>query len=158
MPERRKWIDIGIGVGVVAVIIDVVVVILVLRGGESESSKASITVEHVVNRVDTDRPRQDCEQLPNFLSARVGQELIPGDGVLTFQDSEARVDITVREFLRVVRTTPDTLWRLGQFQEDQGAIVELDQGKIFLLDRGDEDSPFPVQVVTPTGTGSPRGT
>ena len=26
------------------------------------------------------------------------------------------------------------------------------------MDRGDEDSPFPVQVVTPAGTGSPRGT
>ena len=31
-------------------------------------------------------------------------------------------------------------------------------GKIFLLDRGDEDSPFPVRVVTPAGTASPRGT
>ncbi|MBQ10592.1 MAG: hypothetical protein CMJ45_03475 [Planctomyces sp.] len=77
MPERRKWIDIGIGAGVVAVIIVVVVVILVLRSGGSESSGTSITVERVVNRVDTDRPRQDGGQPPNFLSARVGQELIP---------------------------------------------------------------------------------
>ena len=77
---------------------------------------------------------------------------------MTFQDSEVRVDITVEDFLRVVRIAPDTFWRLGQFQEDQGAIIELDQGKIFLLDRRDEDSPFPIRVVTPAGTASPRGT
>lgn len=158
MPDRSRQINFGIGVGVVTVITAVIVVVLILRTGGSESPKPSITVEEVINRVDTDRPRQEGVQPTNFVSARVGQELISGDGVLTFQNSEARVDITVQEFLRVIRTTPNTLWRLGQFQEDQGAIVELDQGKIFLLDRGDKDSPFPVRVVTPAGTGSPRGT
>lgn len=156
--NRRRWIDIGIGVGIVAAVIAVVVVILIVRNGGPGPAKASITVEEVVNRVDTDRPRQDGVQPPSFVAAQVGQELVPGDGVLTFQNSQARVDIKVREFLRVVRTTPNTLWRLGRFQEDQGAIVELDQGKIFLLDRGEGGSPFPVRVVTPAGTGSPRGT
>ena len=41
--------------------------------------------------------------------------MLPGDGVKTFVESEARVDIRVQEFLRITRATPDTIWRLGQF-------------------------------------------
>ncbi len=92
------------------------------------------------------------------MAAQVGQELVPGDGVLTFPNSQARIDITLAELLRVVRTTPDTLWRLGEFEENLDAIIELDQGKIFLLDSGADGSALPVRVVTPAGTGSPRGT
>ena len=43
------------------------------------------------------------------------EELLPGDDVKTFVESEARVDIRIQEFLRITRTTPDTIWRLGQF-------------------------------------------
>jgi len=158
MLNKRKLINIGIGVGAIAAIVVIVVVILIVRGGGSDSARPNITLEEVINRVDTDRPREDGVQPPNFVAAQVGQEIVPGDGVLTFPNSQARIDITLAELLRVVRTTPDTLWRLGEFEENQDAIIELDQGKIFLLDSGADGSALPVRVVTPAGTGSPRGT
>ena len=158
MPNRRRWINIGIGVVAVAAITAVGVAVVIVRGGGPESARPGITLEEVINRVDTDRPREAGLESPNFIAAQVGQELVPGDGVLTFPNSQARIDITLQELLRVVRTTPDTLWRLGQFQENQDAIIELDQGKIFLLDSGADGSSLPIQVVTPAGTGSPRGT
>ena len=158
MLNKRKLINIGIGVGAVAAIVAIVVVILIVRGGGPDSARPNITLEEVINRVDTDRPREDGVKPPNFVAAQVGQELVPGDGVLTFPNSQARIDITLAELLRVVRTTPDTLWRLGQFEENQDAIIELDQGKIFLLDSVDDETSLPIRVVTPAGTGSPRGT
>ena len=158
MPAKRRWINIGLGVGVVAAIIGVVVVILIVRGSGPDLAKPSITVEEIINRVDTDRPRQGGVQSPNFIAAKVGQELTPGDRLVTFRNSQARVDITVREFLRVVRTTPNTLWRLGQFGLDQNTIIELDHGKLFLLDEGLQSENRPLRIVTPAGTASPRGT
>ena len=77
-----------------------------------------------------------------FASAQIGQHLLPGDVVKTFLESEARVDIWVREFLRITRTTPDTIWRLGQFSLDQDTIIELDHGKIFLFDDGFQPDDF----------------
>ena len=71
MLNKRKLINIGIGVGAIAAIVVIVVVIL-------------------INRVDTDRPREDGVQPPNFVAGQVGQELVPGDGVLTFPNSHAR--------------------------------------------------------------------
>ena len=158
MPAKRRWINIGLGVGVVAAIIGVMVVIQILRGSGPDPAKPSITVEEIINRVDTDRPRQGGVKSPNFIAAQVGQELTPGDRLVTFRNSQARVDITVREFLRVVRTTPNTLWRLGQFGLDQNTIIELDHGKLFLLDEGVQSENRPLRIVTPAGTASPRGT
>ena len=146
MLSKRKLINIGIGVGAVAAI---AVVILIVRGGGPDLARPNITLEEVINRVETDRPREDGVQPPNFVAGQVGQELVHGDGVLTFPNSQARIDITLAELLRVVRTTPDTLWRLGEFEENQDAIIELDQGKIFLLDSGADGSALPVRVVTP---------
>ena len=88
MLNKRKLINIGIGVGAIAAI---VVVILIVRGGGSDSARPNITLEEVINRVDTDRPREDGVQPPNFVAAQVGQELVPGDGVLTFPNSHAAV-------------------------------------------------------------------
>ncbi len=94
-----------------------------------------ITVEEIVNRVETGRVEGTGNAL-DFLPAEVGQDLLPGSGVKTFQDSEARVDIRVQELLRIIRTTPNTVWRLGQFAVESDTIIELEQGKLFLLDDG----------------------
>ena len=116
-----------------------------------------ITVEEVVNRVETNRT-EDGGAEPDFLPAEIGQELFPGAEVKTFRDSEARVDIRVQELIRIIRTTPNTVWRLGQFAVERETIIELDQGKIFLLDDGLLGDRRPFKVVTPAGTASPRGT
>ena len=92
MLNKRKLINIGIGVGAIAAIVVIVVVILIVRGGGSDSARPNITLEEVINRVDTDRPREDGVQPPNFVAGQVGQELVPGDGVLTFPNSHARAD------------------------------------------------------------------
>ena len=68
------------------------------------------------------------------------------------------MDIRVQDFLRIIRTTPDTVWRLGQFGVNQDTIIELDDGKIFILDDGVESDSRPLRIVTPAGTASPRGT
>ena len=159
MPAKRRWIKIGLGVGVVTVAAIIsIVVVLIVHGSRPDLAKPSITVEEIINRVDTDRPRQGGVKSPNFMAAQAGQELTPGDRLMTFQNSQARVDITVREFLRVVRTTSNTLWRLGQFDLDQDTIIELDHGKLFILDEGVQSEDRPLEIVTPAGTASPRGT
>ena len=94
----------------------------------------------------------------SFLPAVVGQELLPGDGLMTYADSEARVDITIADYTRVSRTKPNTVWRLGQFSLQEETIIELDQGRIFLFDDVADPTGRPFKVVTPAGTASPRGT
>jgi hypothetical protein len=41
---------------------------------------------------------------------------------------------------------------------DQDTIIELDHGKIFILDDGVKADSQPLRIVTPAGTASPRGT
>ena len=147
-------------IAVLGSVVGVAVVVLVFDGrpGGREAQEAYITVEEVINRVETARSSEAGGDISRFLPARVGQNLSPGDGIMTFRDSQSRVDIRIQEFLRIVRTTPNSVWRLGQFALDQDVIIELDQGKIFLLDEGDQADSRPVKVVTPVGTASPRGT
>lgn len=116
-----------------------------------------ITVEEILNQVETGRV-EDAGAGLDFRPAEIGQQLFPGASVKTFQNSEARVDIRVRGLLRIIRTTPNTIWRLGQFAVERDTIIELEQGKIFLLDDEFEDERRPFKVVTPAGTASPRGT
>ena len=130
-------------------------------GGGDETpvpEEARVTVEEVVNQVETDRPRGSDAGPGVFQDAQVGQNLLPGDGVKTFQDGEARVDIVIRASARIARTTPNTVWRLGQFAVDQDTIIELDQGKIFTFDAGVQEGHRPLQIKTPAGTASVRGT
>jgi len=156
--NRGRLILAGAGVVIAAVIVAVVLVIL-LSGDDSPAlAPTIITVEEITNRVETDRPREVSAPAAVFSPAEIGQDLVPGDGVKTFVESEARVDIRVQDFLRIIRTTPDTVWRLGQFGVNQDTIIELDDGKIFILDDGVESDSRPLRIVTPAGTASPRGT
>ena len=129
-------------------------------GGNGETGPqpedARVTVEEIVNQVETNRPRGS--DTGEFLNARVGQDLLTGDGVKTLRDSEARVDIVVLGHFRIARTKPNTVWRLGQFAVDRDTVIELDQGKIFVFDEGFREDHPTVDVVTPAGTASARGT
>ncbi|MFQ6028845.1 MAG: hypothetical protein ACE5Q6_15280, partial [Dehalococcoidia bacterium] len=120
--------------------------------GDPEPEEVNVILKEIINRVETDRPRHLAARGTNFLPARIGQELVPGDGIKTFENSESRVDIAVREFTRITRTTPNTVWRLGQFALDGATIIELNQGKLFLFDEGFQQGQPNVNVVTPVGT------
>ena len=108
--------------------------------------------------METEKPREPDTDVPRFLPAEVGEDLSPGDGVKTFRESEARIDIVISALTRITRSTPNTIWRLGRFALENETIIELAQGKIFLFDEGAREGLSPVKVVTPAGTASPRGT
>jgi hypothetical protein len=138
---------------VVAALIIALTVFLLTRGGDGvEAEDASITLTEILNKVETDVGDEQ------FALASVGQALETGDGVKTFPDSQARVDLAVRDFKRVVRTTPNTVWRLGQFGVDKDTIIEMDSGKVFMWDSGEADGSPAVKVQTPAGVAAVRGT
>ena len=157
---RRMILVLGIGAAATAVIVAVILVVLVFSNGDdgAEPEEARITVEEVINRVETNLRGDPVLGGEQFLPAQVGQDLSSGDGVKTFRDSEARVDIVIRAFTRITRTTPNTIWRLGQFATNQDTIIELNQGKMFFFDEGFREGQPPLKIVTPAGTASPRGT
>ena len=83
----------------------------------------------------------------SFFPASVGEKLISGDGVKTYHESEARVDISFNSASgavssRITRTTPNTIWRLGNF-----AVGDTTG-----------EAARPIKIVTPAGTASPRST
>ena len=139
----------------------VAIVAMLSTGGDSPvpalAASVNITVKEVVNQVEVDQSG-DAATAANFQPVTLGQELAPGDGLKTFEASEARVDISVGEFVRVSRTKPNTVWRLGQFTVEDETVIELDQGTIFLFDDSSGPSPKPLKVITPAGTASPKGT
>ena len=159
MSIRRRWILIGVGAGIAVPVIVAIVSLFVLGGNaEPESRPSLITVEEIINQVETSRPRVAGENIAEFLPAEIGQDLLPGDGVKTFLESETRIDIRLRGLIRIIRTTPNTIWRLGRFALAQNTIIELDRGKIFLLDESQQSDGSWIKIVTPAGTASPRGT
>jgi len=127
-------------------------------GGGLRAEAAQINVVEIVNDVEVRRPGGPALPEADFSPAHVGQDLYPGDLVKTHRNSEARVDITIRDFTRITRTTPNTLWRLGSFAADKGAVIELEQGTIFLFDEGNGQHDWHTDIVTPAGSASPRGT
>ena len=162
MSARRRLTLAIVGtaaVGIIAAVVAVLVFVVFGNGdADQEPEAARITVEEVINRVETDKRRELGAAEEQFLPAQVGEDLSPGDGVKTFRESEARVDIVIRDLTRITRSTPNTIWRLGQFAVEANTIIELTQGKIFLIDQGAQEGLRPVEVVTPAGTASPRGT
>jgi len=149
---------------IIFVVIGAVLVFVNLsnRDKEPEPRDVRITVEELVNQVESDRPRGTGPfgrfRTSGFSPAVVGQTLIPGDGIKTFANSEARVDVALGPLTRITRTTPNTIWRLGRFALENGVIIELTQGKVFLVSEAIDKPSQPVKIVTPAGTASPRGT
>ncbi len=160
MSFRTRLTIVIFGTAAIIAVVAVVLVLLVFGNGDADEKleRASITVEEVINRVETDSSQDPAAIEKEFLPAQVGQGLSPGDSVKTFPESEARVDIVIRALTRITRSTPNTIWRLGQFALEDNTIIELTQGKIFLIDEGTEEGIGPIEVVTPAGTASPRGT
>ncbi len=159
-PRRNRSKMIAAAGGAALVVATVAIVVMLSTGSTAtplaQAAIAEITVKEVVNQVEVDQPRDGAAAVANFLPVTIGQGLAPGDGLKTFDASEARVDISVGDFVRVSRTKPNTLWRLGQFTVDDETVIELDQGTIFLFDDSNGPSPKPMKVITPVGTASPR--
>lgn len=156
---RQPAIKLG-AIGIIIFVLTSAVLVFVNLGSidnQAEPQDVRITVEEIVNQVESDRPR-GAGQGSGFSPAVIGQALIPGDRIKTFPDSEARIDVTLGPLTRITWTTPNTTWRLGQFGLNNGAIIELTQGKVFLVSEAIDKPSFPVKVVTPSGTASPRGT
>ncbi|MCH7678294.1 malate dehydrogenase, partial [candidate division KSB1 bacterium] len=102
------------------------------------AQKDGVSVKEVTNRVEVSRSQGEGSSSARFVPATVGKDLRPGDGVKTYPNSEARVDITIGDFTRINRTAPNTMWRLGEFAVLGRTIIELQQGKIFLFDNNPE--------------------
>jgi hypothetical protein len=162
MPRRNRLKMIAAAGGAALAVAAVAIVAMLSFGSSAtaltQAAIVEITVKEVVNQVEVAQLKDDATAAANFLPVTVGQALSPGDGLKTFDSSEARVDISVGDFVRVTRTKPNTVWRLGQFSVDDETIIELDQGTIFLFDDSDGPSPKPLKVITPAGTASPKGT
>ena len=141
------------------VAVAIVVAFYVFSGVEDavQLVKADITVEEIINQVETER-RRPPSLAGSFTPALVGEKLIAGDGVKTHPQSEARIDITFSNTSRITRTTPNTIWRLGNFGVTDDTIIELEMGKIFLLENTSIGEAQPIKIVTPAGIASPRGT
>ena len=126
--SRRAW-SIGLlaSVGLVAVI---AAVWIVLNGGSS-AVPAEISVAKIINRVETDRPRETGPARERFVPAEIGQALLPGDGVRTYVNSEVRIDIQIQEYTRVPRgDVRDSLAGVDRARERLGyePTVHLEEG------------------------------
>ena len=161
MPVRFRLSTVIMGTLAFSMTLAVAIVVAfpMLDKGENDVQlvKVDITVEEVINRVETER-RRPPNLAGSFTQALVGETLIPGDGVKTYPQSEARIDISFDNATRITRTTPNTIWRLGNFGVEDDTIIELVQGKIFLLEANTGGAARPIKIVTPAGTASPRGT
>ena len=89
------------GVMAAAALVAAAVAIAVVFAGGSPPVPAQISLKEVINTVETDRPRGLGPVAEIFLPAVVGQELLPGDGLKTFANSEARVDISIGDYTRL---------------------------------------------------------
>ena len=153
----RYWLTIGLRT-ISVVVVAGALLFGVGCGSQAADESSLVTIQKITNQVDTNRSWTSEDNDAKFIPATVGQVLLPGDIVKTFLNSEARVDFRIREFLRITRTKPNTVWKLGQTVLVGDTIIELDQGEIFLLDEEGQSDSLPVKVVTPAGTASPRGT
>ena len=154
---RRHWLTISLR-SISVVVVAGALLFGVGCGSEAADESSLVTIKKITNQVETNRSWTSDDNDAKFIPAAVGQVLLPGDIVKTFLNSEARVDFRIREFLRITRTKPNTVWQLGQTVLVGNTIIELDQGEVFLLDEEGQSDSFPVKVVTPAGTASPRGT
>ena len=58
MSIRRRWILIGVGAGIAVPVVVAIVSLFVLGGNsEPEARPSQITVEEIINQVETSRPR-----------------------------------------------------------------------------------------------------
>ena len=123
----------------------------------AESQDADITVREIVNRVEVNGLNPETNER-KFVELQLGQSLSTGNLVKTHEYSSTRVDISIQNFSRVSRTAPKTIWKLGRFALDGEAVIELQEGKIFVFDEDDGQEHWPLHIETPAGIASARGT
>ncbi|MCH8870345.1 MAG: hypothetical protein IIC85_11590, partial [Chloroflexi bacterium] len=132
---------------------------MALDGSDDSVSVASITIEEIVNRVEVNSAFHTISTGDrDFDEAYIGMRLQAGDGVRTFPDSEARVDISIGDTVRFLRTAPNTLWRIGTFVAEDGVVIELEGGRILVFDEKTPDGRPPLRIITSAGTATARGT
>jgi len=119
---------------------------------------ASITVAEIINRVEVKPVSDMFTKWDGSATAKVGLQLTPGDGIRTYSESEARVDIAIGDTVRFVRTTPNTIWRLGDFVASEGAVIDLERGRILVFDEQTPEGRPPLKVITRAGTATAHGT
>ena len=85
-----------------------------------------------------------------------GSVIKEGDVIKTGSTEEVTTDITVDGTTRMMRTSPDTEWTVGDAEETGAVVIELTRGEIKIVDDG--FGYFPMQVDTPTGSVLLRGT
>ncbi len=149
----KKLLTLGIWIGVMLMAFAACTV----AETDPSSLGPSIMVKEIVNHVEVNGLDPNTNN-PAFVELELGQSLFPGNRIKTHRDSEARVDISIDQFTRISRTSPETVWHIGGFTMDGGAIIELQEGKIFVFDEDNGDEHWPLHVVTPAGTASARGT
>ena len=137
MANRFRLATIIIGAFALSTIAAVAIVVAFsIFDGKEEAAQlahtdgqAEITIEEIINQFETER-RRPPSLAGSFVPALVGEKLIPGDGVKTYPESEARVDISFNSTSgavasRITRTAPHTVWRLGNFAVEDDTIIEL---------------------------------
>ena len=122
-----------------------------------QTQEASITVQEIVNRGQVDSLHPETQDLA-FVDLQLGQSLQAGSLVKSHTNSSARIDISIANFTLVTRTAPETVWRLGSFALNGEAVIELQEGKIFVFDEDNGQENWPLHIETPAGTASARGT
>ena len=85
-----------------------------------------------------------------------GSVIKEGEVIKTGATEEITTDITVDGTTRMMRTSPDTEWTVGDAEETGAVVIELTRGEIKIVDDG--FGYFPMQVDTPTGSVLLRGT
>ena len=153
LKNRLTLLGIGFGVAMMA---------LAACGGgpqpnRAQTQDATVTVQEIVNRVEVNSLGSETNELA-FVDLQLGQSLTTGNLVKTHENSSARVDISIQDFTRVSRTGSKTIWQFGQFALNGEAIIELQEGKIFVFDEDNGKENWPLHIVTPAGTASARGT
>ena len=123
----------------------------------AEDTATSVRVQEIVNQVEVNTLDTETNE-PVFVDLQLGQYLQTGNLVKTHKNSSARIDISIKNFNRVSRTAPRTIWQLGRFALNGDAIIELQEGKIFVFDDDDGQEHWPLHIETPAGTASARGT
>ena len=82
----------------------------------AEDTATSVRVQEIVNQVEVNTLDTETNE-PVFVDLQLGQYLQTGNLVKTHKNSSARIDISIKNFNRVSRTAPRTIWQLGRCLE-----------------------------------------
>lgn len=147
------------GLAVAALFLGAVSVDSSSNAGPIPYDRPTITLEEIVNSVEVRLTESTGNGSANLIPAEIGFRLFPGDGIITHVRSEAKAEIVVQNTTRYMRTTPNTFWRVGDYGKgDEGTVIELDGGTVYIFDEETPEGRPPLKIITPAGTATARGT